>query len=89
MRKAGIPTSQQPESQVRPRAAPGERQYVYEVPKSGGGTDTKVVTHNAADEKHPLPHWEGAPAKDPPRADPLGRLKYTNEKSKVPYNPEP
>lgn len=40
MRKEGIPTSQQPKSQSKNVSG---REYSYETPKSGGGTETKSV----------------------------------------------
>src|ERR1700722_9990809 len=55
MRDQDIPTSQQPSSQVD---TPAGRQYTYEVPKPGGGTETKVVQrNNGTDSSHPgQPH---------------------------------
>jgi len=29
------------------------------------------------------PHWEAGPLKNPPRTDPLGRFRLTNDKVKV------
>src|SRR5262249_41056210 len=46
MREAGIPTSQQPVSQRSvhtPEGKPVGRQYTYETPKAGGGTQTQSV----------------------------------------------
>jgi hypothetical protein len=78
MRKAGIPTSQQPVSQQSPRASgtneAAGRQYTYEVPKPGGGTQEVSVQHSLTDrvEGHG-PHWEAGPVKSGGRRDPLGR----------------
>ncbi len=81
MRREGIPTSQQPSSQVSTR---GGRQYTYNVPKPGGGTQTKIVTHQLMDRNHG-PHFEAGRPKSPPRTDPGGRLRHTNDKTKVHY----
>ena len=88
MRKSGIPTSQQPVSQMK---TTGGRQYEYGMPKSGGGNREMVVTQHQADEIHPRPHWESGTAKDRLQNDPLGRRSYfggrgtPNQKVKVEY----
>jgi RHS repeat-associated protein len=83
MRKAGIPTSQQPISQ---KMTPAGMQYVYEVPKPGGGTRRMVVTNQTTDRVPGHgPHWEAGPAKTPERLDPLGRIRVSNDKAKVEY----
>jgi hypothetical protein len=70
MRQEGIPTSQQPTSQV---STEGGRQAVYEVPKAGGGTQTKVVTVNHNDSSHPdQTHVEAGNAKANGQTDSLG-----------------
>jgi len=49
MRGEGIPTSQQPKNQL---STSGGRQYQYDVPKRGGGTQTKLVTNQLRDRNH-------------------------------------
>jgi len=89
MRKSGIPTSQQPVSQMK---TAGGRQYEYGMPKSGGGNRDVVVTQHQADEVHPRPHWESGTAKDRLQNDPLGRRSYfggkgtPHQKVKVEYD---
>jgi RHS repeat-associated protein len=84
MRGAGIPTSQQPISQSTSAAG---RQYVYEVPRPGGGTQRMVVTQQTTDRVAGHgPHWEAGKAKVPERLDGLGRIRVTNDKTKVDYN---
>jgi RHS repeat-associated protein len=81
MRQEGIPTSQQPQSQT---STEGGRQAVYEVPKPGGGTQTKVVTVNHADSSHPgQTHVEAGNAKAGGQTDSLGRLRVVNDKTKI------
>jgi hypothetical protein len=98
MRKEGIPTSQQPVSQSRNESG---REYQYEVPKPGGGTEMKSVQQQTMDTSHPGEnHWEAGSVKvDPVRLDPAtgtvqtdavrmnphGRPKLTNTKSKMGY----
>ncbi len=83
MREAGIPTSQQPASQLNTEAG---YSYVYEVPAPGGGTRPMVVSDQTTDRVPGHgPHWEAGPAKDPIRHDPLGRIRVTNDKVKVEY----
>jgi len=92
MREQGIPTSQQPSSQSKSESG---REYTYEVPKSGGGTETKVVQQQTMDRGHESqPHWEvGKPKTDPRagevRTDSYGRAKLRNDKSKVEYREDP
>jgi hypothetical protein len=81
MRETKIPTSQQPVSQ---RGSAGHRQYEYEV-HTREGKKTAVVTHHPADAKHPQPHWHAGPAKEPPRLNRQGTLKYKSGGSKVQY----
>jgi hypothetical protein len=83
MREAGIPTSQQPSSQLNTIAG---RQYIYEVPAPGGGTRRIVVTDQTTDRVAGHgPHWEAGPAKMPERIDALGRIRVSNDKVKVEY----
>jgi hypothetical protein len=86
MRQQNIPTSQQPSSQ---RGDAAHKQYTYEVPAEGGGSETKVVSHHEADDKHPDPHWEAAKAKTDDegnlREGGSGQIKYESDKSKVTY----
>jgi hypothetical protein len=81
MRKEGIPTSQQPASQV---STPAGRQQVYKVPKPGGGTEKKIVTNQLKDRNHP-PHVEAGRPKAGGQTDRSGRLRHANDKSKVYY----
>ena len=82
MRQEGIPTSQQPSSQTSTEAG---RQYTYEVPKEGGGTQTKIVTNQLKDENHG-PHVEAGAPKANGQTDPSGRLRHANPKIKVDFN---
>lgn len=83
MREAGIPTSQQPVSQMKTVAG---RQQIYEVPTAGGGSKRMAVTDQTTDRVPGHgPHWEAGPVKTPERVDPLGRIRVSNEKSKVEY----
>ncbi len=79
MRQEGIPTSQQPSSQKSTEAG---RQSTYEVPKAGGGTETKIVTNQLKDENHG-PHVEAGAPKAHGQTDPSGRLRHANPKTKV------
>lgn len=81
MRQAGIPTSQQPVKQIHTTAG---RQLHYELPRPGSVKKPMVVTHQTTDRVPGHgPHWEAGPAKQPQRADPLGRTRVTNDKAKV------
>jgi hypothetical protein len=88
MRQQDIPTSQQPRSQSRNASG---QSYEYEVPKSGGGTQTKSVQQQTMDRSHlGQGHWEAGPIKRDPvsgqvRTNKYGRPKLTNDKSKVDY----
>ncbi|UOG36276.1 hypothetical protein MAL01_19415 (plasmid) [Leptospira noguchii] len=88
MRKEGIPTSQQPKSQSKNASG---REYQYEVPKNGGGKQTKSVQQQTMDRSHPNEkHWEAGKVKtDGPggevRYNNYGRPKLDSEKSKVNY----
>ena len=88
MRKEGIPTSQQPISQSKNSSG---REYQYETPKSGGGTDVKSVQQQTMDSSHPGEHhWEAGSVKTDPltgqvRETAHGRPKIINDKSKVNY----
>jgi RHS repeat-associated protein len=58
MRRAGIPTSQQPIAQSSRRASNGEpvgRQYDYETPTPGGGIQRQSVQHSLTDTDHGPP----------------------------------
>ncbi|WP_205635700.1 RHS repeat-associated core domain-containing protein, partial [Algoriphagus ratkowskyi] len=87
MRDAGIPTSQQPKSQSRNSSG---REYTYEVPGKGGGTQTKSVQQQTLDRSHQgQPHWEAGQVKtdnSKVRMNNYGRPKLDNNKSKVNYN---
>jgi RHS repeat-associated protein len=84
MRQEGIPTSQQPTTQQNTAAG---KQYTYEVPKEGGGTETKVVQrNNGTDSSHPgEPHVEAGRVKpgDPTPTDSIGRPRLKYDKTKV------
>lgn len=88
MRDAGIPTSQQPVSQSRNTSG---REYSYDVPASGGGTQRMSVQQQTMDRSHQgQPHWEAGRVKTDPltgvvRENNYGRPALTNEKSKVNY----
>ena len=85
MRDADIPTSQQPVSQTSvktPDGTPAGRQYTYETPKPGGGTQTKSVQHSLTDSEHG-PHWEAGSVKPGGQTDSLERPRLTNAKVKV------
>jgi hypothetical protein len=87
MRQADIPTSQQPQAQVSVGATDGTkagRQYTYEKPTPGGGTQTMSVQHSLTDRvKGHGPHWEAGPVKPGGQTDSLGRPRLTNDKAKV------
>jgi RHS repeat-associated protein len=93
MREVGIPTSQQPSAQQSTRVPGtnqgGGRQYTYEVPKPGGGTQEMSVQHSLTDqvEGHGA-HWEAGRVKTDPntgavRTDSLGRPKLAGDKVKI------
>nr|WP_306335047.1 DUF6531 domain-containing protein [Streptomyces sp. KL118A] len=83
MRKAGIPTSQQPVKSIKTDSG---YQYVYEVPGPGGGKRTMLVTDNTLDDVADHgPHWEAGPAKEPLRMDNHGRYRVVNQKVKIDY----
>jgi RHS repeat-associated protein len=87
MREAGIPTSQQPVRQTSVHA-PGDqaagRQYSYEVPAEGGGTQTMSVQHSLTDRVSGHgPHWEAGPVKPGGQTDSLGRPRLTSDKVKI------
>jgi hypothetical protein len=87
MRQFGIPAGARPVEQRRTIAG---YQYVYEVPRPGGGTRRVAVTNQTTDrvEGHG-PHWEVGEIKpgDPSQViDPLGRYRIKGEgKVKVEY----
>ena len=81
MRKAGIPTSQVPVSQM---STPAGRQLTFEVPKPGGGTETKIVQNQLLDRNHG-PHIEAGRPKKNGQTDPSGRSRLRNDKVKVEY----
>ncbi len=88
MRKEGIPTSQQPNSQSKNASG---REYQYEVPKNGGGKQTKSVQQQTMDRSHPNEkHWEAGRVKTDDlsgkvRYNNYGRPQLSNDKSKVNY----
>jgi hypothetical protein len=88
MRDADIPTSQQPVSQSRNASG---REYSYDVPAPGGGTQRMSVQQQTMDRSHPgQAHWEAGRVKIDPRTGAVrennyGRPALTNDKSKVDY----
>ncbi len=87
MRKEGIPTSQQPKSQSKNASG---REYTYDAPKEGGGTQTKSVQQQTMDRSHQgQSHWEAGKVKTDAygntRTNSHGRPKLQNDKSKVDY----
>lgn len=88
MRDADIPTSQQPVSQSRNQSG---REYSYDTPVPGGGTQRKSVQQQTMDRSHPgQSHWEAGRVKTDPltgavRKNKYGRPALTNDKSKVDY----
>ena len=87
MRKEGVPTSQQPDSQSKNESG---RQYQYKVPKEGGGTKIKSVQQQTKDRSHPgEEHWEAGDVKlnkaGNIRTNRYGAPRLENSKSKVTY----
>ena len=86
MRKEGIPTSTQPKSQSKNASG---REYTYEVPKKGGGTELKSVQQQTLDRSHKeQPHWEAGKIKmdkDIPQFNKYNRPKLKSDKSKTYY----
>lgn len=89
MRDAGnIPTSQAPVSQSRNASG---REYSYDVPAPGGGTQRVSVQQQTMDTNHPgQAHWEAGRVKTDPLTGAVRETKYkrpalTNDKSKVNY----
>jgi RHS repeat-associated protein len=82
MRDKGIPTSQQPSSQMRNQSG---RNLEYEVPKSGGGTEVKGVQQKTMDEGHG-PHWEAGSYKKNKQVDANGNKRLDSNKSKRDYD---
>jgi RHS repeat-associated protein len=86
MREHGVPTSQQPASQIKTEAG---YQYEYDMPRPGGGTQRAAVTDQTTDRVAGHgPHWEAGTVKPPAEygRDPLGRVRVMNEgKTKVEY----
>jgi hypothetical protein len=89
MRRAGVPTSQQPISQARNSSG---RSYEYQVATSGGGSGQVSVQQQTMDRSHQgEPHWEAGRVKMDPvhggvRMTDHDRPKLTNDKAKVNYN---
>jgi hypothetical protein len=89
MRLDGIPTSQQPVSQTKNASG---REYEYETPKPGGGTQLRSVQQQTMDSSHHgQGHWEAGTVKiDPVTGEVMmnnyGRPKLRNDKSKMDYN---
>jgi hypothetical protein len=88
MRESGISTSQQPVSQSRNASG---REYSFNVPAPGGGTQRMSVQQQTMDRSHPgQSHWEAGRVKIDPltggvRMNNYGRPALTNYKSKVDY----
>lgn len=87
MRNEGIPSSQQPKSQSKNAFG---REYSYETPKKGEGTETKSVQQQTMDRSHKeQPHWEAGKVKTDNgkiRTNNYGRPKLQNDKKKVDYD---
>ncbi|MGH2645663.1 MAG: hypothetical protein ACRDE2_17060 [Chitinophagaceae bacterium] len=90
MREAGIPTSQQPESQSQNASG---REYTYKIIGEGNIQEYKSVQQQTRDVSHEnQPHWEAGRIKADPltnekRMNNYGRPKLENEgKVKVFYN---
>jgi hypothetical protein len=85
MRDAGIPTSQQPNSQSQNASG---REYTYDVSTSGGSSTTMSVQQQTLDSNHG-PHWEAGKVKTDEsgnvRTNNYGRAKLQNGKSRVNY----
>lgn len=82
MRQAGIPISQQP---IEIIDSPAGRQYVYEIPKLGGGSERWIVTQQLMDRNHG-PHWDAGRSKPGTVRDPSGRYRpYGGGKVSVHY----
>lgn len=86
MRKEGIPTSAQPKSQSKNASG---REYTYEVPKKGGGTELKSVQQQTLDRSHKeQPHWEAGKIKireNQIQYNSYNRVKLETLKSKTYY----
>lgn len=83
-REVGIPTSQQASSQTNGRAPDGTpvgRQQSYEVPKAGGGTETKSVqvSRDTRGAHAGMPQVEAGTVKPGGQADVAGRPRIQNE----------
>jgi hypothetical protein len=87
MRQAGIPTSQQPVSQLRKSSG---REYSYKITKPGGSGGMASVQEQTMDVSHPdKPHWEAGKVKiddyGDPRINKYGRPQLRNGKGKAYY----
>lgn len=88
MREVGIPTSQQPGSQSQNASG---REYSYDVPKDGGGTQRMSVQQQTKDRSHAdEPHWEAGKVKIDSNTNEVQMNKYDrpkleSDKSKVGY----
>lgn len=83
-REAGIPTSQQATSQTNGRAPDGTpvgRQQTYEVPRAGGGTETKSVqvSRDTRGDHAGMPQIEAGTVKPGGQTDVAGRPRIQNE----------
>lgn len=80
------PTSAQPKSQSKNASG---REYTYEVPKRGGGTELKSVQQQTLDRSHKeQPHWEAGKIKireNKIQYNPYNRAKLETSKSKTYY----
>jgi hypothetical protein len=88
MREQGIPTSQQPETYTENESG---KEYLYKVPKTGGGTEIKSVQDQTKDRNHTKPHWEAGSVKlkdnGEKKLNKYGRSKLDGNKSKMEYDP--
>ena len=90
MRQEGIPTSQQPKSQMKSESG---YEYRYDIPGSYGTVSEKSVQQQTIDRSHPgEPHWEAGNTKvdeyGKPRLNKYGIPKLQNKKTKVEYKNE-
>jgi hypothetical protein len=93
-RQAGIPTSQQATSQTNGRAKDGTnvgRQQTFDVPKPGGGTESKSVqvSRDTRGAHKDMTQIEAGTVKPTGQLDQAGRPRLENEgKVRVDFDPD-
>lgn len=92
-REAGIPTSQQATSQTNGRASDGTqvgRQQSYDVPKPGGGTETKSVqiSRDIRGDHAGMSQVEAGAVKPSGQMDAAGRPRLQSDKVRVDFDPK-